>query len=420
MKSPDWNLPLAVIDRSRTFFSTIVLLGVVAGASSASAQSVISAPPVISHVPASLPQAPASDSASSTTPGSSPFQWELVTLRPHLSYRYLYGDGLLSSPGNRTTTSIQSISPGVLFDLGTHWTLDYTATKSYYSDPAFKDTLDHSVVLTAGATLEDWIMKFSQTFSSASPTLIETGRQTKETDYVTFASASHHFGNKTQEDTSVSYQVRSGNTISNSKDYTVTERLHYQYSKRLDASVGLGFGRTDVNVGSDMTYVRPDLQVDWKASDKVSLSLQGGYETRKFLTGGAANLNSPTFGASIQYQPFTTTSISVGANRSVAASYFQNQVTKNTSWNVNLQQRLLLHYYLSAGYTGQNSDYVATDPALTAGRNDRNHTFTLRLSTTFFQRATVAISYQNTHNASDVGAFAFNSSQIGFDVSYRY
>src|SRR5580693_7582406 len=54
------------------------------------------------------------------------FQYGPVQLRPHVDYRFLYGNGILSTPSNQQATVIQEISPGILINLGTHWTLNYT------------------------------------------------------------------------------------------------------------------------------------------------------------------------------------------------------------------------------------------------------------------------------------------------------
>jgi hypothetical protein len=386
----------------------------------AMAQPVVSPPPAVSYVPAALPQAPVSDSALPTLWGTAPFQWGVVSLHPHFSYRFLYGDGIQASPSQQSTTSVHTISPGVLLNIGTHWTLDYTPTQTYYSNPVFKDTLDHAVSLLGGTSFQNWTLQFSQTYASSSAPLIETGRQTSEDNYGTAASAAYRFGNQMQLDTSLSYQARFSTAFPDSRESTFGERLHYQFSSRLDTSVSLDFGYVNMSVGTDMTYTRPAVQLNWKATDKITFNVQGGFENRKFRTGGANDLNSPTFGASIQYQPFTTTTLSFTANRGVAAAYFTNQITKNTGWTLNLQQRLFQHYYLSAGYSGQKATYVTTDPTLVAGRDDQNYSFNVRLSTAFFQRGTIALLYQNGHNSSNRTGFGFSSNQVGLEVGYRY
>src|SRR5450432_2063728 len=47
-----------------------------------------------------------------------PFQWGLLTLRPHVFYSLMYADGLQSSPSNHQSTAINEISPGMLINIG--------------------------------------------------------------------------------------------------------------------------------------------------------------------------------------------------------------------------------------------------------------------------------------------------------------
>ncbi len=423
MNPPAWTKH-AADEQWKLLPRQLLLTSLLVCALTAEAQSVVAPAPAVNYAPPALPQNPAATNSSAPAPsspiGSSPFQWGPVTLSPHFSYRFLYGDGIQAAPGQQSRTTIQAFSPGVLFSLGTHWTLDYTPTQTYYSDPVFKDTLDHTVRLAGATTSEDWIFQFSQDYTSSSSPLIETGQQTREKSFGTALSGSDHFNSLMTLDSTLTQQVRLLDIYPDSREWSVVERLHYRFSSQLDGALGAGFGYVSVSAGSDMTYIRPEAQISWRATDKLSLELRGGFENRKFRSGGVADLNTPTMNASINYLPFETTTLSVAANRTVAAAYFQNEVTQNTSWNINLRQRLLQHFYLSSSLTQQKTSYLATSSTVAAGRSDRNYSFDVRLSTTFFQRGTIAVLYQNAHNTSNSTGFGFSSSQVGVELGYRY
>ena len=106
-------------------------------------------------------------------------QWGILNLRPHVLYQFLYGNGIQSSPGEQAVTAINAFSPGLFLGLGRNVTLDYTPTLRFYSNRKFQDSLAHSVVLTAGATYEDWVLGLSQSYVSASAPLVETGTRTR-------------------------------------------------------------------------------------------------------------------------------------------------------------------------------------------------------------------------------------------------
>jgi len=419
MKSSLWTLPQNLSNRPASIVYAAAAIALVFGSPATYAQPVVSGPTQVSNTPPAAVQPDSSESAPRIS-ASSLFQWGFVTAHPHLSYRYLYGDGLQSSPGVQKKTSISTVTPGVLFNIGTHWTLDYSPTQTYYSDSSFTDTLDHSVRILGSTNYEDWSFRLSQSFATSDTPLIETGRQTKEDSYATMATLGYHFSNKVQLDTNLNYTARFTTVFPDSRETTIGERLHYQFLPRTDASVSVDYGDINMSEGTDMTFTRPGIAFNWKATEKASFNVNAGFESRKFRTGGADSLNSPTFGAAFQFQPLTTTTINLSATRGVAVAYFSNQITRNTGWTLNVQQRLLQHFFLSAGYSGQKSTYLSTDPLVVAGRGDKSHSVNVRLSTVFFERASVALLYQNTHNDSNASGFGFSSSQIGVELSYQF
>src|ERR1041384_4923081 len=116
---------------------------------------------------------------STIPPGLQPLaQWGPVQFRPHLLFRFLYGDGIPATPGHQFKTAIEEIYPGLLLQLGNHWNLDYTPTLRFYSSSHFADSTDHSVSLTGGGTYQEWTLGFSQTYASSSQPLVETATQT--------------------------------------------------------------------------------------------------------------------------------------------------------------------------------------------------------------------------------------------------
>lgn len=421
MKLPLWIAPLIAWFRSTLAPIAVLSFGIFLIHTNVRGQAIIPSPTPIDNTPPAFPQPPQNDSTpAAPAASSSPFQWGFVTAHPHLSYRYIYGNGIQSNPGNQANTSVNSVSLGVLLNVGTHWTIDYTPTQTYYSDPAFKDTLDHSVRILGATTYDNWSFQFAQSFTSSDTPLIETGQQTSEDDYATNATVGYHFNDRFQLDTNLSYVARYTTIYPDSKETTVGERFHYKFLPTVDTSVNLDYGYVNMSSGTDMSYTRPGAQVNWQATDKTSFNLQAGWEHRIFRDSGTASLNSPTFSAGLHFQPSTTTSINLSANRGVSTAYFTNQITRNTGWQLDVQQRLFQHYYLSAGYSGEKTNYLSTDPAVISGRDDRSHSFNVRLSTVVFQRANVAIFYQNTHNDSNSGGFGFNSRQVGLELGYQF
>ncbi len=394
----------------------------------AGAQPVLAQPPETPITPAAVQELqtnqigfiPPMETGANALPENQPFKWGEITLRPHLSYRVLYGDGIQSTPGQQKTTVVQEISPGLLFELGRHWTLDYTPTWRLYSSDQFRDGLDHNVILTGGTAYEDWILGVSQSYAATSAPLIETGTQTDQEIYATALTASYRFNSKMSVDLAVNQNFLLAQQFNSSREWSTMDYFNYQFWPRLDVAVGAGFGYVAVSTGPNMTYEQYQGRISWRATDKVSLQVHGGLEDRQFLSGGAPDLINPVFGASVQYQPFVNTTLSLNASRAVTASYFQSQVTENTSLTLNLNQRLFkkLNLNLSGGYN--MTTYISSLTGAEAGRTDNNYSFNARLSIPFLKRGTAAVFYQYNDNSSSAPGFAFSSSQIGLEVGFRY
>ena len=246
--------------------------------------------------------------------GINPYQWGPVSFRPSLSYSFLYGTGIQSSPGNQQASVVQTVSPNFLFVIGSHWTLDYTPSWTFYSSREFKNTLNHAASLSWGTSYEDWVLGFSQGYTRSDTPLIETGAQTEQESYSTAINASYQFNTKISLDMGLSQNFNNigngGNpanqlgNLANSKAWSTMEWLNYEFWPRLSAGIGVGGGYTIQDGSPDSLNEQYQARVNWRATDKISFQLSGGVEDKQYLSGGASALVTPIFGATIQYQPF--------------------------------------------------------------------------------------------------------------------
>lgn len=357
---------------------------------------------------------------SSPTPATSPLQWGAVNVRPHLSYRYLYGDGIKSGPGREEKTSVNTVSPGLLFEIGSRWQLDYTATQTYYSSDAFRDRLDHAARLNGGTGYGNLSLDYGYRFADSSTPLAETAAQTRERTHAASINAGYSLGSRTGLTSSVAYNRRSSAETLGYDEWSFVEGIQYQFTPKVRGGLNAGFGTVDVDVGSDMRYFRPAVQLDWQPTDKLSLGLQAGREERTFKDSGLSTRGSPTYSGSLAYRPLETTTLVLTTSRGTDVSYFRDFVTESRSWSVSLQQRLLQRLSLGVTYSERKSDYVATLAGLTAARSDDSNSFSVRLGTKFFERGNIGLTYQTTDYGSNQGAFAYDSTQFGAEIGYRF
>ena len=131
-------------------------------------------------------------------------------------------------------------------------------------------------------------------------------------------------------------------------------------------------------------------------------------------------LVNPVFDATIQYLPFEHTQISVSGQRTVAASYLQDQVTENTGVSADLNQRLLGKLFLDLNGGYQLVKYVSSASTGGSNREDDYSFLNAQLSRTFLKRGTIAVIYQISRDDSSVPGYSFTSHQVGFQIGYSY
>jgi hypothetical protein len=397
---------------------------------SAKAQQVVAPPPSVSVTPPAMAaEAPGEMQVfSPENPLSTfldevqPLQWGPVTLRPHVFYQFTYGTGILSNTNQQNDTVVQSFAPGVLFVLSPRWTLDYTPTFTFYSDKNFKDNVGQSVTLTGGASYNDWVFGLSQNFTYSSSPQVQTGTQTSQKTSTTGLTASYPLNSKMSVDLSLDQDLNFPSSFQRSLEWSTMDWLNYEFWPRLVVGVGAGAGYIDTVPNTVFEQLQG--RVNWRATDKISFSINGGEEFSQFPDGGATPLINPVFGASIQYQPFEQTQISLNGNETVNSSYFQNQVNVTTTVGASISQRLLEKFYLNVGanYNWNNyTDTMANNNTTTQKYYDLNAS----LSTTIFKRVSVSVfySYSDSSTSGQAGpqnGLGFSSHQIGFNVGYQY
>src|SRR5207247_755746 len=205
--------------------------------------------PVFQPWAANQPEAtPPVNGTAAAFAGQHLLDWGPIHLHPHTLYRVTYGDGIQAQPGQQSKTVINEVSPGVLFDINTHWHLDYTPTLRFYSSSRFRDSLDHSVMFNGGTSYDGWVFGFSQTYAQSSTPLIETGSQTDQETFSTAVNAAYQLNSKVGLDFGVNQNFRfvgqsfQTNLLSDSRAWSTTEGLNYQIWPRFSVGVSAGFG----------------------------------------------------------------------------------------------------------------------------------------------------------------------------------
>ncbi len=357
------------------------------------------------------------------------FQYGPATLHPHVNYSFIYGSGIQSSVGSQGDTILQQLSPGLTVDLGRHWTVDYTPTINFYSSRQLRDTVDQSASLMGATHYEDWSLSASQNFSSSSDPITETGAQTSQQSYGTALSAAYAFNDKWSANANVSQNISLVSGFQDSYAWSALGGATYQLWPRLNVGFTAGGGYTITKADGSISDNNPDVvneqgqfNINWRATDKISLQASAGLEDQQFLAVGFKNSLEPIFSASVQYAPFKVTQISLSASRTVGSSdyYIIAQSIESTMVALNVTQRILVKYHLNLGVSYTKSQYTTSLDTLSAARTDNDYSFNASFGRSFLTHGNWAITYQYSDNESDEAGLSQRSNQIGFQVGFAY
>jgi hypothetical protein len=377
---------------------------------------------------AAQPPAGKSNIASGLGQGVPFFRRGPFGLRPHAEYRAFFAQGMEAVPGDARDTYIHTLAPGLLLELGKYCRLDYTPTWTFYSDPAFQDTADHAARFTARLPHPRGMLGVTQSYDSSYSLLIETGHQTHQILHSTTLDGTYKLGQRTSLEGSVGRSARDANAVNAAPEWTTSDWvqwsantwLHYEFSPRFSTSVGVTAGYAEVSVGADMTFIQPQIRLAWKVGDKLTFTAQAGEERRQFAGDSRPPLHSPVYSITGGYQVRPTTKFSLGASRSVSASYFANQVAKGESWNAGFEQRLLQRFYLAVDLSERRTHYLSVPVEGVVVRADRYRAFNVRLTTVLLEYVSLGLVYQTARNLSDRTSYALHTHQYGFEVSVRF
>ncbi|HEY3760380.1 MAG TPA: outer membrane beta-barrel protein [Verrucomicrobiae bacterium] len=351
-----------------------------------------------------------------------PFRIGQIIFRPHADYQFMEAHGLLARPGDIENSTIQQFSPGLLVDLGNHWAVDDTMTFAEYSNKHFGNEYDNAFTLTGQTVYLDWVLGFTQVADETSTPLTETAAQTDVQTYSTSVTGHHEVSEHVSEDLSVEqdiYFVNGG--FQNSRDWTTLDWLNYDFSPRLSIGAGGGLGYVNVDFGPDQTFEEIMGRLDWRITDKVSMQLNGGAEEWEFLdSSSGGNLFDPVYSGSLQYQPFSSTSLYAGASRAIEESFFRGEVTDSTILSAGLSQRLLQQFYLGVNVGYEESQFITEGETLSNNRTDKFYYIGVRLSHSFLQRGTASIFYEYSDQRSTAPGLTYKSNQEGIEVSYNF
>jgi hypothetical protein len=365
------------------------------------------------------------------------YQEGLVNVHAGLSYSYLYGTGIEAQPGQHASTVDQVISPSVAINLGSHWTLSYSAALSYYSgNSGLGNSTGQSVSVAESTIYEGWAFGFSEGYSLSVTPLVQTATETREESYVTTLSVSRQLGNQFSLTGGVNQSLVYAPPFSDTRDWSANGAINYQFNPKLMIGLNFGGGYDDASYNSAMTFESYSAVLTLRPGPKTTVNVVAGIQEESFDAGGVPTSTTPTFSASVAYQILRKTGISISAGRSYSPSFFSNQVDTSTTVNVGLSQYLSRKLNLSVSGSYGTTSYQQIEPgpvptyyffngppttsALQVTRDDVTTSIGVSLSYAFRPRWSGSAGYSYSKNSSTQGDYSYSSSQFSVQLSYMY
>jgi hypothetical protein len=351
-----------------------------------------------------------------------------VAVRPHASVELTQAHGLLRLPGVPDDVDRQTISAGLLLDAGPGKSADYQISRVSYSSGGPNDTINQNIRAEDEVVAGPWRVKLAGQYGDNSNLLVATGCYVREQAFGANSLVAYQVGRNTELELNLRVSDRSSVAEAASfawaeSDWTLWSAstwLRRHFGPQLNVALGFAVGYDDLARGTDLWHTQPQIQVSWRPTSKISLTAEYGLEERHVWAPGGRTHRNHRYGASLQYSPVPTTSLSAEIHQSVDPSYFSGQTTEGEGWSVSLQQRLLGRFYLTATYAHLRTDYESILGIAQVNRDELYRSLSFRLTTPVMQRGSLGISYQRATNRSSVAAYDFNGHQFGEEFSYRF
>ena len=366
--------------------------------------------------------------APATGPETYPLQWGPVKFHPHLGYQIVYGDGILRGPDDPKTTWLSTISPGVFLELGKYWNFDFTASFDRYSNAEFNNSQNYFGALRGHIPTEDWLLDFGYVASLTDQPQVQTAVQTLQNAHLVTASGIYNYQTRLSLELSGTMDARLAQAFNDYYTFSTLEWLNYKATSKTALGLGVGGGYNIVKPGPDWTFEQFQGRIVWLPGEKLTIQLSGGVQFMQFngtdATGTTNALSetkvTPIIAAAAAYRAFEHTSFSLSADHLVGNAYEEGQFAESTTFSAGVRQRFLEHFYLDVvpGYTMR--DYKSTLQGGADGRKDDYFSVYAGVSTALFKRLNVSVFYLFSDNDSNDPNFAFDSTQVGLRLEYRY
>lgn len=342
-----------------------------------------------------------------------------IDFRPHAAYSYQRDEGTLLRPGLPENTTVQEIRTGIRVNAGNHWVGQYENVWSMYSNPLYRDTVDHSIAGSGGYQFGTVNAQVSASVATHSRPSIETARQTDSLATSLAVAVNAMLTQRLSWRSTLSQGSQFVDAAPDSITWQGFTGLQHN-SDRLTASGGVTAGYTAIYKTPDTQFVGPAGSLTYRLGERFDFTTEASLDFRSSLGNERVDSVEPTYGASLAYRPLEHTTLTVSGNREFSPSLLSRQERQSTLWSATVRQRLLGRLQLGITYSFGTTEYAPFARFDRPSRTDDLERFRFTLGLPFLQRGMISANYEETSNESSTSGFDFDSRRMGFEISYRY
>jgi hypothetical protein len=278
------------------------------------------------------------------------------------------GDRLAIEDYERTYHNVVGFSPDTFIITepetwpGRTLTVDYGPQFNRFTEHTENDSIDEFLHANALWPMGKLILGLRQDYVLQDTTIIEAGRRSWEQTIPTVLMAGYQFSEKTTAEVnlshnSVSYEQQQG--LADSTDWCWDNWLNYQYSPRLNLSLGANLGILDLPSQPGQTYETPEVRARYRYGARVLLDASFGIQLRQY-EGGVPSTTQPVFRLTAYYQASENSTFHLSAFRRELPSVTSGYDYISTGASLGVQHQFGDRYFASLEMTYYYSDYLTT------------------------------------------------------------
>lgn len=296
--------------------------------------------------------------------------------------------------------------------------LDYTATATHFLSHDSADAVDQDGGLDAQWALPKTILGLNARVQTLSGPEIDLGMRTRRTIFTADMTANYTVSDKTSFDFDAGGTERDYATELSSSEFHGQLFMNYQWAPKTSVGVGVAAGLRQLDTTPDQYYQQGLLRATYDATERLSLSLNGGIEMDE-ASGGSTRFN-PVFGLGAKYDIDADDTFSLDASRSTSSSAVTTgETTETTAVNIEFRHRIYssFSFAFSVGY--QNVDFY--NQALSSQVRTDNYIF-LRpsVSYSFAEWSQLELAYEYHRDVSSQRPYDFgeNIASLQLDLIF--